>query len=315
MGKNCVNSSAKTGFLSSIKTYLDSNRLGELLVLKGVIDSAQLRDALSQQKQAQQPLGYVLVQNNHISKRQLRSLLLRQRTMRLMATGLMCFMALSFTTKRANAAAIKDVAAQISVVGTTAEFTKVAYYPALFGSSEKRSSNISAFTKWSDMFKRFERSLKKGNNPELIKWQTTFRQYKGQSLKQMASNVNTLVNKTRYITDQRNYGKSDYWSTPIEFLKRGGDCEDFAIAKYTALRALGVPEERLRVAIVQDKVKNIPHAILIVYTDTGALYLDNQSQYVSKASNQQRYRPIFSINRTAWWLHTAPSATRVASLH
>ena len=52
-----------------------------------------------------------------------------------------------------------------------------------------------------------------------------------------------------------------------DFFTRGGDCEDFAIAKYTALRALGVPEERLRVAIVHDDEKNLPHAILVVYTD------------------------------------------------
>jgi predicted transglutaminase-like cysteine proteinase len=76
---------------------------------------------------------------------------------------------------------------------------------------------------------------------------------------------------------------------------------------------LGVPEERLRVAIVHDNLKNIAHAILIVYTDGGAIILDNQEKSVLDGQRAGRYRPIYSINRTAWWLHTADIETRVAS--
>lgn len=319
MGNNCVKNAhekrKKTGFLSTIKTYLDRNRLGELLVLKGILDPKQLREALNIQQKEQMPLGYVLVKNDYISKKQLQRILVRQRATRFMATALVCVFAMSaMGTKRANAAAIKDVPAQIAVTKTSAEFQRVAYYPALFGSKEKRSGNLSAFTKWTGMFKRFEKSLNRGNSKELTAWRASLAQYQGQSISSMATNVNNLVNQQRYITDKKNWGKSDYWATPVEFLKRGGDCEDFAIAKYTALRALGVPEERLRLAIVHDNVKNIPHAILIVYAEKGPLFLDNQIKRVSNAASQDRYRPIFSINRTAWWLHTAPNGgTRVAS--
>ena len=108
--------------------------------------------------------------------------------------------------------------------------------------------------------------------------------------------------------------KSDYWATPVEFFNNGGDCEDYAIAKYASLRALGVPENRMRVAIVQDLKKNIPHALLIVYTNNGPVALDNQSQKVLQIGNIiNRYKPIFSINRTAWWLHVESSNTVVAS--
>jgi len=317
LGKNFLNSSAKSGFLNSITTYLNRNRLGEILVLKGVINPSQLREILAVQKQERKPLGHILVENNYISKRQLFSLLIRQHSLRFMSTSLMCIMTLAYTTKRTEAAAIKDVAAKISIVDSTSKFTKVAHYSALLGSSEKRSSNLKAFTKWSGMFIRFERELKNGNTSELQEWQNTLSQFKGQSLTQMASNVNRLVNKTKYITDKRNYNKSDYWSTPIEFLKRGGDCEDFAIAKYTALRILGVPEERLRIAIVHDNFKNIPHAVLIVYTDYGPILLDNQNQSIINATHVERYKPIFSINRTAWWLHSIPQgrSMKVASLN
>ena len=313
--KNAYEMRKKSGFLSTIKTYLDRNRLGELLVLKGLIDPTQLREALNIQQKEQMPLGYVLVKKDYISKKQLQHILIRQRATRFMATALVCIFAMSaMGTKRANAAAIKDVPAQIAVTKTSAKFQRVAYYPELFGSKEKRSNNLSAFTKWTGMFKRFEKSLNRGNSKELTAWRASLAQYKDQSISNMAKNVNNLVNQQRYITDKKNWGKSDYWATPVEFLKHGGDCEDFAIAKYTALRALGIPEERLRLAIVHDNVKNIPHAILIVYSDKGPLFLDNQIKRVSDAVSQDRYRPIFSINRKAWWLHTAPkSGTRIAS--
>jgi predicted transglutaminase-like cysteine proteinase len=53
--------------------------------------------------------------------------------------------------------------------------------------------------------------------------------------------------------------------------------------------------------------------VLVVYTDEGAYILDNQSRSMLSATNGGRYRPIFSINRTAWWLHTAPARTILAS--
>ena len=136
---------------------------------------------------------------------------------------------------------------------------------------------------------------------------------RGLPIDAQARRVNDLMNSVQYISDKRNWGRSDYWATPIEFLERGGDCEDFAIAKYAALRALGVPDSRMRVAIVKDTQKNIAHAVLIVYGEDGPLILDNQIKTVRADNSIRHYKPIYSINRTAWWLHTAPKATQVAS--
>jgi predicted transglutaminase-like cysteine proteinase len=60
-------------------------------------------------------------------------------------------------------------------------------------------------------------------------------------------------------------------------------------------------------------VKNIPHAVLVVYTEDGTFILDNQNEDMLDGERAGRYRPIFSINRQAWWLHSAPGATIVAS--
>ena len=52
--------------------------------------------------------------------------------------------------------------------------------------------------------------------------------------------VNNFMNKSRYIQDNKNWGKKDYWASPGEFLAKFGDCEDFSIAKYMALKYLGM---------------------------------------------------------------------------
>ena len=306
--------SRNSGILQSIRTSLEHSRVGDLLLLKGLVTPAELQFALAQQKQSGHALGRVFVQNNIISRTELYGVLMRQTMLRLVATALICVLTLTVLSPRRAKAEIMDVPGKISVAMETVSFGKQSAAPGLFGSAEKRSGNLSAFTKWSGMFSRFDRQLKTASGKTVISdLQDKLGSYKELSLKQMAVRVNDLMNQRPYILDNKNWGQSDYWGTPIEFMQRGGDCEDFAIAKYTALRALGVPEERLRVAIVQDTYKNIPHAVLAVYTDEGLYILDNQIKTLVNGEINGRYRPIFSINRTAWWLHSEPDTTRVAS--
>jgi predicted transglutaminase-like cysteine proteinase len=111
------------------------------------------------------------------------------------------------------------------------------------------------------------------------------------------------MNRQRYLTDPRNYGVKDYWATPIQFLKRDGDCEDYAIAKFISLRALGFTNDMLRIVVLQDLNLRIGHAILVVYLDGRALVLDNQVRRVVPAETIRHYQPIYSINEQHWWLH------------
>ncbi|MCB1562487.1 MAG: transglutaminase-like cysteine peptidase [Alphaproteobacteria bacterium] len=284
--------------------------------MKDMLSETDLRRALDLQKKTRQPLGQVLLEEAVISHRQLFSVLARQFTLRAITAASLCLFSLTgIGIKKARAGGIDDIPARIAFNISAQAYTDVASYPALFGSQEKRSRNLAAFTKWSSMFERFDQELNAKSSARIVReFQENIEDFKTLPLRDMASRVNDVMNAKRYIVDSKNWGKSDYWATPIEFMRRGGDCEDFAIAKYAALRVLGVPEERLRIAIVHDTQKNIPHALLIVYTDQGAYYLDNQTERIVSANTPGRYRPIFSINRTAWWLHSAPeSSTIVAS--
>ncbi|MGZ9108992.1 MAG: transglutaminase-like cysteine peptidase [Micavibrio sp.] len=304
------------GIFSSFKARLDRNRLGELLVMSGVISAPELQYALAEQRINGTPLGRVLLQQRMIRRRHLYQALAQQWAMRaMMAAMTIAITIAAFGIKPARADAIRDLPAQVSLVSVAnAAFAPVGYYPALFGSAERKSGNLKPFVKWTGMFDRFEASMATPEGSKVIgALKNDLKSLQGQPLRVMAQQVDRLINQTAYIEDSKNWGKSDYWGTPIEFLTRGGDCEDFAITKYTALRALGVPEDRLRIAIVHDIQKDIPHAILIVYADEGAMILDNQSKTTRFADTINNYRPIFSINRQGWWLHSKPKETVLAS--
>ncbi|HEY0901557.1 MAG TPA: transglutaminase-like cysteine peptidase [Micavibrio sp.] len=295
---------------------MQRHRLGELLVMNGHLTTGELRYALALQRRENKNLGQILIDRNMVSAGTVRGILIQQYTLRVLVgftTLMLAFTCLGF--KPARAGSIKDIPAQMTLASTAnAAFAPVSAFPALFNAQEKRSGNLEPFTKWTSMFGRFEKTATGGQSQRVMNdWKRDLMAYQGLPLRDMVEQVNALVNKTAYIEDTQNYAQSDYWATPIEFFTRGGDCEDFAIAKYVSLRALGVPESRMRIAIVQDLQKNIPHAVLIVYTDEGAVVLDNQNKRVLAANAISHYKPIFSINRTAWWLHTKPDATRLAS--
>lgn len=302
-----------TGVFTAIALYLERRRIGDLLLAKGLVTEGDLQSALTLQKQTQTPLGQIFIEFGLISHTQLCAVLCKQAVLRscaVLVMGVCMFMGLS--TKKSWAEAQSSQNSGMVLASISPEFSKMAAYPNLLGMGEKRSSNLKPFTKWTTVIGRFESHMRA--NPDIVKKiENRLENYRGQSLKEMADSVNDMMNERPYISDARNWGQNDYWATPVEFMKRGGDCEDFALAKYAALRTLGVPEERLRLAIVQDTQKNIPHAVLVVYTDEGAYLLDNQIKTLVNAERSGRYVPIYSINRHAWWLHSTPDGTRVAS--
>jgi predicted transglutaminase-like cysteine proteinase len=244
-----------------------------------------------------------------ISQGELRFALTTQTALRSLVAITTIFAGLtSLSSRDAYARGLEEIPKSISIAFTSASAGSVTghtiYKSSLFGTGERASSDLSSFTKWSAMFDRFSKDVNSGSSDEIVqKWRKDLTPMKGLPLVEMANQVNNLMNKVRYIGDNKNWGKSDYWETPVEFLTYGGDCEDFAIAKYISLRALGVPDQAMRIAIVKDLQKGIPHAILIVYTEDGPMVLDNQIKKMTEANDIGHYKPIFSINRTAWWLH------------
>lgn len=138
-------------------------------------------------------------------------------------------------------------------------------------------------------------------------WKKLLVATQGKSFHEKLVQVNSWANSHPYIIDQINWGMEDFWATPFEFMAVNGDCEDFAIAKYYSLLALGIPEDRMRIIVVQDfNLGGIIHAILGVYDDDKEelFILDNQIKQVMPARKIYHYRPIYGINQESWWEYT-----------
>lgn len=122
---------------------------------------------------------------------------------------------------------------------------------------------------------------------------------KNEDVQTKLEKVNDFFNNVKYSSDQKIYGVSDYWATPIEFLARDeGDCEDFVIAKYFALEYLGVPTSKMFLSYVKVKKSNEAHMVLSYFeTPTSEpIVLDSLKKVILPASKRDDLTPLFSFN-------------------
>ena len=125
----------------------------------------------------------------------------------------------------------------------------------------------------------------------------------GKSPRELLRLVNSFWNSWPYREDQANWGKQDYWAAPAQFLKKSGDCEDYAIVKYFTLKELGIAPDSMRIVILRDTIRNLAHAVLVVYLDDEAYVLDNLSNVVQPHTRLRNYSPQYSVNEHGRWTH------------
>jgi predicted transglutaminase-like cysteine proteinase len=111
--------------------------------------------------------------------------------------------------------------------------------------------------------------------------------------------INRAVNLAiRPMSDLAQYGQIDVWSSPLAtFASGAGDCEDYAIAKFVALRLAGVSPEDLRIVVMRDTVAGEDHAVAAVRLDGHWLTLDNRRMAMVEDSYVRNYRPTFVIDQ------------------
>lgn len=132
-----------------------------------------------------------------------------------------------------------------------------------------------------------------------INMNKTLDDLKTKSIHEKLEGVNDLFNDVRYSSDMQVYGKRDHWATPWEFLSRDrGDCEDYVIAKYLALRYLGVEAERLYFSYVRSLRFKEPHMVLSYFEtpQTVPLVLDNTNRRIFPATKRSDLVPIYNFN-------------------
>lgn len=119
--------------------------------------------------------------------------------------------------------------------------------------------------------------------------------------------INTFFNRQVHYRDDRDvWGQIDYWGSPLETLAKGqGDCEDYAIGKYFALMAAGVPTTRMRLVYVRAQNGGAiqAHMVLAYYAspDAEPLILDNLITDIRPASRRPDLTPVFSFNAEGLW--------------
>ncbi|OGQ94778.1 MAG: sulfate adenylyltransferase [Deltaproteobacteria bacterium RIFOXYD12_FULL_57_12] len=140
----------------------------------------------------------------------------------------------------------------------------------------------------------------------LLDWQSLIREDKSNSDLEKLEKVNQFFDsRMEFVNDIDHWGKEDYWATPVEFLSsQGGDCEDFSLAKYFTLKAMGVAEGKLNLMYVKALRFNQHHMVLIYFSAPGAepLILDNLITLIKPASERTDLMPIYSFNGTGLWL-------------
>ena len=118
--------------------------------------------------------------------------------------------------------------------------------------------------------------------------------------------INDFINRNIVFEDDRSiWDQSDYWATPLETIGQGrGDCEDFAIIKYVALREAGIPTSKLRLVYVKATLETRngltqqAHMVLAYYPTPNAepLILDNLESTIRPATRRSDLQPVFSFN-------------------
>jgi len=157
-----------------------------------------------------------------------------------------------------------------------------------------------------ELLQKAEKKYGRDAHNRLTAWEDLIRQDRSRTDREKLEKVNHFFNsRIRFANDMEVWGVEDYWATPIEFLcKAAGDCEDFAIAKYFTLKAMGVDDKKLRITYVKAIQYNIHHMVLTYYSEPEAepLVLDNLVDSISPASKRTDLMPIFGFNGSGLWM-------------
>jgi len=127
--------------------------------------------------------------------------------------------------------------------------------------------------------------------------------------------INRAINLAiKATSDMAQHGQADVWSSPLAtFASGAGDCEDYAIAKFAALRMAGISPEDLRIVVLRDLLHGEDHATVLARLDGHWLMLDNRRMAMIEDADVRGLRPLFVIGDAGVMRYEEPSpATTLA---
>lgn len=195
--------------------------------------------------------------------------------------------------------------------------------PSLLHSREFPSNDLSALPQWTRVLRRMpaeraqiarcDADIAACSSTREIAWRAKVQQLRSAYPMDQIREVNTYANQWPRHSDEDIYGVEDYWAAPLEFLKHGGDSEDFAIFKFFMLRELGFDNDHLRIVIARDTLRNRPAALLAVYLDGHVYLLDDLSDAVREQADAGYDVPYYSVNETTRWAHVEDTGSARAT--
>jgi predicted transglutaminase-like cysteine proteinase len=119
-------------------------------------------------------------------------------------------------------------------------------------------------------------------------------------------------------SDETQWGVEDHWSAPFETLQSNrGDCEDYAILKYLALRAAGLSDDDIKIVVLKNVFPDEDHAAVAVRVDGEWLILDNRTLTLVRDTDLTRAIPRFVLDqqgaRRFIWASRRPRAAVTGS--
>ena len=100
------------------------------------------------------------------------------------------------------------------------------------------------------------------------------------------------------MSDLGQHGRIDVWTSPLATFGSGsGDCEDYAIAKFVALRRAGIAPDDIRIVVLHDTIHGDNHAVAAARLDGRWLMLDNRRMAMVEDSSMRNYQPTFVIDQ------------------
>jgi predicted transglutaminase-like cysteine proteinase len=100
------------------------------------------------------------------------------------------------------------------------------------------------------------------------------------------------------------------WMSPLKALASPGDCKSYAVTKYMALGAMGIPADDRRPVVVRDTTNpQETHLVAVARIGEEWLILDNRTLTLVESNGRPSYRPLYVLDQSGVQI---PIATPVA---
>jgi predicted transglutaminase-like cysteine proteinase len=104
------------------------------------------------------------------------------------------------------------------------------------------------------------------------------------------------------------------WTSPLDALGGGaGDCKQYAVVKYAAMREAGFAPSDVRLVILATRSIRETHAVVVVRERGRWVILDNRTLELVDSRDLRDYLPLFALDHRGVWQFVLPPGPSIAA--